>query len=82
MGKSQKVFQIGPFPPKKPNQITNTKGFTLLRLKPLELVIWFGFLVNRVKLKTPSEIFPPLHESGKERKETTDHGMIAFETSQ
>ena len=36
--------------------ITNPKGFTF-RLKCLGLVIWFFF---RAKLKSPSEIFPPL----------------------
>ena len=43
---------------KNPNQITISKGFTVLRR--LGLVILSGFLRICAKLKTPSEIFPPL----------------------
>ena len=54
VGKSQKKFLIWPHSQKNPtNQITNPKGF--------KVVIWFFFLFeDRAKLKSPSEIFPPL----------------------
>ena len=45
---------------RKTSQITKLKLMFQHKVKPLGLLIWFSFFENGAKLKTPSEIFPPL----------------------